>query len=302
MNAPQSWSAIRSRKAISATGRTYVIAAFLAVMGLFFVGYNGIVGLDVITLLVLAGAIILGRGRAFMRDWVPFLALLFIWQLLRGYADEAARHLGFPLHDADLIAADCWLFRGVLPSAVLQRALYVPGQLHWYDVVATAFWGFHFVLPLVFAFVLWLRNRVLFQRFAYALLTLVFAALVTHVVFPAIPPWMATFSSRSDRADPIVLIRAEVLRHFQYGSPIAVLIVKTSPNEVAAMPSLHAAFPALILAFTLAHWRRIAPFSLAYCCGMWFSSVYIGDHYVVDVLGGIPLLHSHSRRSKGPSG
>jgi hypothetical protein len=53
------------------------------------------------------------------------------------------------------------------------------------------------------------------------------------------------------------------------------------------MPSLHAVFPTLVFLFFLVYWRPLAPLALVYCFGLWFSVVYIGDHYVVDVLAGI---------------
>lgn len=53
------------------------------------------------------------------------------------------------------------------------------------------------------------------------------------------------------------------------------------------MPSLHAAWPTLVFLFCLFYWRPLAPFALLYCFGLWFSIVYIGDHYVIDALVGI---------------
>jgi uncharacterized protein (TIGR03382 family) len=60
-----------------------------------------------------------------------------------------------------------------------------------------------------------------------------------------------------------------------------------NPNVVAAMPSLHAAYPTLIFIFSLHYWRRVAPLALLYCFCLWFSIVYLGDHYVVDIIAGI---------------
>ena len=60
-------------------------------------------------------------------------------------------------------------------------------------------------------------------------------------------------------------------------------------NKYAAMPSIHAAYPflgALFAARTFG-WRALPLF--AYTCCVWFSVVYLGEHYVVDVIGGIIL-------------
>ena len=55
----------------------------------------------------------------------------------------------------------------------------------------------------------------------------------------------------------------------------------------AAFPSLHAAYPLLA---ALALWpvaRRGALAAFAWSGAVWFSVVYLGQHYVTDVLGGI---------------
>jgi membrane-associated phospholipid phosphatase len=57
-------------------------------------------------------------------------------------------------------------------------------------------------------------------------------------------------------------------------------------NPVAAMPSLHAAFPFLgfLFAQRLLGWRAWPLF--VYTVIVWLAVVYLGEHYVVDVVGG----------------
>jgi hypothetical protein len=47
-------------------------------------------------------AIILGRGRLFLRDWIPFVALFFAYELMRGYADK----FGLPIHVTDVVSIE----------------------------------------------------------------------------------------------------------------------------------------------------------------------------------------------------
>ena len=58
-------------------------------------------------------------------------------------------------------------------------------------------------------------------------------------------------------------------------------------NDVAAFPSLHAAFPMLI---TIFFWSRIGSrrraVLVAYTVAMALTLVISGEHYMVDVLGG----------------
>jgi len=66
---------------------------------------------------------------------------------------------------------------------------------------------------------------------------------------------------------------------FTHGSAFA--------NDVAAMPSLHAAYPMLMLLF---FWRRarrsVRALLIAYVLAMAFTLVYTADHFVFDILLG----------------
>ena len=268
--------------------RVYLIGitVYAAILGLVMFFRGGFIGPDTFLIFVVLAAIVLGQGRTFLRDWIPFVILFFGWQMLRGYANDVKLGGGFPLHNEDLVAVERWLFNGQIPSAVLQRWLFTPGQAAWYDVVATFFWAFHFVLALGYAFLLWIRSRGLYWRFVYALLLLSTAGIITYVVFPAVPPWMAS-SPLKTIPEPIYLLRAWIPQTLGLGMNWSWIMSNGNPNEVAAMPSLHAAYPTLVFLFSLVYWRVAAPFALVYCFCLWFSVVYMGDHYVIDVLAGI---------------
>jgi membrane-associated phospholipid phosphatase len=60
-----------------------------------------------------------------------------------------------------------------------------------------------------------------------------------------------------------------------------------SPNDNAAMPSLHAAFPVLAWLFLRRRHVVAARFVAAYTLAVWFAIVYLGHHYIVDILGGV---------------
>ncbi len=267
---------------------TYLLAVCLFVVGIaawMFVR-AGFIGPEVILVGLLLVALLLGRVIRFLRDWLPFVVILFGWQMLRGYADNAAQGGGFPLRITEMIHWDEWLFGGHIPAIWLQDHLYTPGHLHWYDLATTFFWAFHFVLPLMFGFLLWMRDRRIYLRFALCVVVVSFAGFATYVLFPAAPPW---YASDAGYIPPVHLIRAEVLGHLGADSRrnLSWLMSHGSPDNVAAMPSLHAAYPTMVFWFALRYWRKLTPLAVMYCLGLWFSVVYIGDHYVVDVLAGV---------------
>jgi len=62
-----------------------------------------------------------------------------------------------------------------------------------------------------------------------------------------------------------------------------------NPNPVAAFPSLHAAFPFVSFLALRAVFPRAAWFAFGWCVLVWWSVVYLGEHYAVDVFGGVLL-------------
>ena len=249
---------------------------------------------DRLLILLLAGAALLGRGRAFVRDWAPFVLLLFGYELMRGVADNMANLGTFTAEDHGniqvgwLIEWDKALFFGHVPSLWLQDRLFEPDQTHWYDAVAAVVYVLHFVLPVGFAFLLWLRAREQFRRFTVALVAMSYGAFAFFLLLPTAPPWLAQqwgyldgLERPSQRAYKLFLPdRFAEFDTFR-------LWTQASPNPVAALPSLHAAFPWLVLLFAVRLFGAKGWLFLPYNMAVWFSVVYLSQHWVVDVVAGI---------------
>ena len=61
---------------------------------------------DLFVLFASAVAVMLGRGRAFVRDWIPFLVIVIAWEAMRGIADD----FGAEVHSDSIIAVERGLF------------------------------------------------------------------------------------------------------------------------------------------------------------------------------------------------
>jgi membrane-associated phospholipid phosphatase len=217
------------------------------------------------------------RGVVF--DWLPFLAVLFAYDILRGLADGL-----LPTHVLPQLHADQGLFGGVAPTVWLQDHLFHgAAHLHWYDYGVWVVFLTHFYATLILAGVLWLVARGQFRRWMSMACLLAVMGFVTYVLYPAAPPWLA---SAGGHLPPTERILEAVFDHvpafsspFDNGGALA--------NDVAAMPSLHAGY-AMLVALFLAQFvrRRWRPLLALYPLAMGFALVYAGEHYVVDVLVG----------------
>ena len=191
--------------------------------------------------------------------------------------------LGFGLHIDGPPGADRAMF-GTVPTVWLQQRL-VDGTGHWYDVIAALVYVSHFlVLPIVTALV-WFRFRERMRSWVAAVLTLTTLGVVLYVVYPAGPPWLGARYHAIGAVDRVPTLGWRVLHLNLVGDLLDATV--RSGNPVAAMPSLHAAIPALVLLFfwPVLGWRWRTTLIL-YAVLMAGVLVYTGEHYVIDVLVG----------------
>mgnify|MGYP001442424418 CR=1 FL=1 len=233
---------------------------------------------DVIAIFLLVFALIAARGLSFLQDWTPFVLVLLAYIGLTGVTQGliARVHYSFP------IMADKAMFGGHVPTVWLQAHFYHPGQMQWYDYVATLLYPLHFVVPLIVAFAFWWWRPRYYWPFVISYLLLCYAGFLTYVVYPMAPPWLA---SSFGRIPPVHVIVAEV----NYGGALNPVVLGTrwfKTNPVAAMPSLHAGFPVLVWLVLWRVWPRWGWVSVLYPLLMSLAVVYLGEHYVIDVLAG----------------
>jgi membrane-associated phospholipid phosphatase len=215
-----------------------------------------------------------------VRDWLPIVAVLCAYDYTRGAADS----LGIGVHARPMIDFDRFVFFGQTPTEWLQARIYTPG-VNWLDVVFTLVYTSYFIVPFALAGVLWLRDRPAFLRFAKRLVSLALAGLATYIAFPAAPPWMASEMGligevHRTTPDGWQLLGTGTAGLFSEG--------QSSANMVAAVPSLHSAFTALVAMFLWARGRRprLRPLLVLYPLAMGLTLIATGEHYFFDVLLG----------------
>ena len=220
-------------------------------------------------------------ARGVVVDWLPFAGFLIAYDIARGVADN----VGIAPHVSTGLDFDRALFGSPIPTNWLQSHLFDPTRARWYDYGTFFVYLSHFFATLVIAVLLWRYAYPQFRRFRAMVLGLAAAGFITYILFPAAPPWMAAEDGRIPMVYRTVgymwghvgFLPAQSI--FENGSGYV--------NDVAAVPSLHASYPVLILLF---FWRGAKPWLrallVAYPLAMAFTLVYGGEHYVFDVLLG----------------
>jgi membrane-associated phospholipid phosphatase len=222
------------------------------------------------------------RVPRFAIEWGPFVAVLFVYDRLRGFADG----LVFPARELPQLRLEAALFGRPIPTVWLQTHLWHgANDLRWWDYLTWFVYLTHFFATLVVAAILWTWAHDKFARFATMVCVLALTGFATYALYPAVPPWLAARHGNIGQSNRLIGIVWQHVPIAHYGS----LFEKgqSYANNVAAMPSLHAAYALLV---TLYLWRLVPrwtrPLLAAYPPAMAFALVYSGEHYIVDCLAG----------------
>lgn len=302
----------------------FILAVYVVAVAATFLYFNMRLTVEWVAIILFVAALLSGRGLLFLRDWGVFIAVLLAWQL----TSPLATRFTFPWHLQELIAADKLMFFGTVPSVWLQAHLYHPGVLEPWDVFAATMYMLHFLAPLVAGFLLWMTNRRLFQKFAVTFVVVALAGFITYIVYPAVPPWMAALPlvhhhDTYIRAPGGHVYLPGVQNLFDvfagrwynpYHGTIFFSFLHMHYDQVAAIPSEHAAYPLLFFLFLRRQFGRPAYLALVYIAGLLFSITYLGQHYVIDAVVGfayaiagyvltmylVPAIRRPARRQEAP--
>jgi len=239
------------------------------------------------SLWILSGLAVASIARPWRRvariflDWLPFIALLYLYDYSRGAADL----LGRPVQVEGPILWDRAIFLGADPAVWLQQTFYDPDTVHWWDAVGALVYCSHFLVVWVIAAVLYQRDRDHWFRWARALIVLSFAGLITYALMPAAPPW---YASQEGLLPPLERISTRGLDALGLSSAERLVDQgQAVVNDVAAIPSLHTAFAVLVSVWFFSRVPKrqrwwLQPLLIAYPVAMLAMLVYSGEHYVID--------------------
>lgn len=257
-----------------------LLIGYVALILVLMVARGAYMSPDLFIVLALVVAVALGRTWLFLRDWLPFAAIFLAWESMRGLADD----VGTAVHSDDIIAIERFFFLGRIPTEELQAALHTPGSISVLDLATTFLYVAHFALPLVVAFAFWIAERRLFYRYLMALMLMSFAAFLCYLLIPVAPP---RFAGSFGESLAVRDIARETFEQLRFAPVTTWLYGSISGNPVAAMPSLHSAYPLLAYLFVRNRWPRVSWILLLWSVAIWFAVVYLAHHYVIDVVAGM---------------
>jgi len=154
--------------------------------------------------------------------------------------------------------------------------------------VLTGFFYINWVpIPLLFATYLFLKNKYLLLQFFGTFLIVNLLGFSIYYLYPAAPPWYyAIYGNEILFNTPG---NCAGLANFDAFFEIDLFhnLYEKNSNVFGAMPSLHASYPIIVLIFGIKQKLRVGIIIFVlFLAGIWFSAVYSGHHYTIDLLAG----------------
>jgi len=212
----------------------------------------------------------LGRSSEFLKSSLLFTTVLLTYEARQGLAGalvSAGNVISLTSLDRMLV--------GVNLVSIVQASFNSPTT----TLVSTIFYGLHVFLVVIGMVLFWFTSKRVYKGYAYSMILTSYLALLTFTIFPSAPPWFEGAGKNMLNQGYTMLPNA--LKTLQQ------TLISMESDKFAAFPSLHAAYAALFAVYTIKLRPRLGIISVPILIGVLFSTVYLGQHYLVDLIAGI---------------
>lgn len=223
------------------------------------------------------------------RKFITGFSIFIVFWIIFDYMKAFPNYKYNTVHIESLYNAEKTLF-GIHLNGILvtPNEYWLSNHKPFLDVIT----GFAYLcwvpVPLIFAGILFFRNRKHFFYFSLTFLLVNIIGFIGYYIYPAAPPWYVQLRGfefiASTPGNTAGLARFDSFFHVS----IFHGLYSKSSNVFAAMPSLHSAYPVIVLYYGLkykaGYWNI---FFALLTATIWFSAVYNSHHYVLDIIMGV---------------
>lgn len=214
--------------------------------------------------------------------FIAFAMLYDIMKLFPNYLFNQVDISGIYLFEKQLFG---FVSDGIM---VTPNEYFLVNYTKFLDILSAFFYLNWMPVPLAFAFYLYFRDKKLYLDYALTFLLVNIIGFIGYYVYPAAPPWYVELYGFEFIAgipgNTAGFVRFDEL----IGFPVFDSLYSRNSNVFAAVPSLHCAYPVVVLYFGIkAKIGKSIVLLVVFMAGIWFAAVYSGHHYVIDVILGI---------------
>ncbi len=212
------------------------------------------------------------RGFQIFRDFAPFIFILIIFFNIQ----DAIFFINPQDIHHTLIHLDEKLL-GLQPTVWAEK-FYHPQLTDWFSF---AYLNYYIMTPILLG-LLYLNQR--YESFRIVMLTMMisyFIGFISYIIFPASSPYLVIPE----------LYKVDIWKDTSLFSWLTATIVDLSPHRVRdAFPSMHNAIVLLTMIMAWRYHRIFFWIQLPMALSLPFATVYLRYHYVVDIIGALPVI------------
>ncbi len=207
-------------------------------------------------------------------DWLPAILCILVYENLH----DLVRLMHAETFDRQLAAIDAWIF-GVQPTLWLQR-----WSAPWLTDLLSVAYASYFITPTILGGLLYMSDRIVeFRTFMLVVIVTLYLGFLGYVLVPAVGP-IHYLSGQYDA--PARLTGVFIHRGAE------ALMEAWRPIHRDCFPSLHTAVSTLT---SLWAWRTrrkyrlgrlVTAIILPLNAALWFATVYLRYHWVIDLIAG----------------
>lgn len=232
-------------------------------------------------------AIAVLRPRSHKRDVALYAMQMWAFTMVHELPYDDPERLRRRLRVRYPIALDRAIGLGRLPNARLQRALARFPRIETLDRFLTWVHWLWFLEPYIALIWILARHPERFPRAARQLAAVFDIGCVGYFAAPTAPPWWASEQGRTGEEVRRIMVG---VGEETWRSAWPAMYGALGGNPWAAMPSLHFATSSMA-AISLSEAGRVeGALGWSYALTLGFALVYLGEHYVTDLLAGAGLV------------
>jgi membrane-associated phospholipid phosphatase len=243
--------------------------AYCVCLSIFYVVYGRLLQFLPLVFFLIAIPIValLGPSRNLLKYWTPLLLILLSYEALAGTVGAIAASDGV----RSLYALDTSIWRFNLTGWVQATFSWSP-----LTTLATLLYAVHMPLVAGTAAMVWFLRKDYFGKYVTAMALTSYSALATFILFPTSPPWYVGAAANLLQGAGASTV----------STSFAWLTNLVESDAFASFPSLHGAYAIIFSYFMLKLDKRLGLVAVPITLGILFSTIYLGQHYLIDLLGG----------------
>lgn len=205
----------------------------------------------------------------FIRLIAPIIILLNIYSYLNFFIEKVNPRV----MDSALIKIDSLLFFGHNPVLAMERFI-TPRLTEWFSF---AYLSYFFYFPISFAALIISRKIREFHILYLTVIVIIVFGFIGYFTMPAIGPFYFEYHLFTKN------LLGQSISSFNFK------LINTYGYAKGTFPSLHAAMSLAFLLFAFKHQRKLFYIYLPFVISLLVSTIYLRQHYVVDLIAGLIL-------------